>query len=210
MRRGRLTLARAPKDEVRGRSQQHPDNGAARATCPVSYFAGICHISDRMPLHHRSRRSIPYRARRTVVIMGVLTLCSAPCMAQAPLVGDVSAQERPITASITTRATSAVTARAGDSLRNGTLIGTAVGFAAGFIGLAAFNADQTASGPIWDREALGYYTGAGLLGAGIGAGLGAVIDALNKQDQSVFPKSRLTIRPVLGRHRRAVAASLRF
>src|SRR5262245_19102015 len=44
-----------------------------------------------------------------------------------------------------------------DPIRNGVLIGTGVGFACGFLALAAFNAKATATGPIWDRENVGYY-----------------------------------------------------
>ena len=99
---------------------------------------------------------------------------------------------------------------ASDSLRNGTLVGMGVGFAVGFFALAAYNAKETASGPIWDSEALGYYTSAGLLGAGIGAGVGALVDALNT-DRRVRPATqRVTISPVLQKHRRGVAASVKF
>jgi ribosomal protein S18 acetylase RimI-like enzyme len=45
-----------------------------------------------------------------------------------------------------------------DPLRNGVLIGTAIGFGAGFFALAIANAKVTAPGPIWDRENVGYYT----------------------------------------------------
>jgi hypothetical protein len=63
-----------------------------------------------------------------------------------------------------------------DPLRNGVLIGAGIGFGAGFFGLAIANAKATASGPIWDREDVGYYTAAGLGGAGIGALVGLAID----------------------------------
>ena len=101
-------------------------------------------------------------------------------------------------------------AAARDSLLNGTLIGAGVGFATGFVGLAAFNAKETATGPIWDGEAIGSYVSAGFLGAAIGAGLGAVIDLARKDQQSPFPKRPVTIRPIVQKHRRAVIASLKF
>jgi hypothetical protein len=64
-----------------------------------------------------------------------------------------------------------------DSRRNGTLLGAGAGFAAGFFGMAAFNAHATASGPIWDGEAVGYYVSAGILGMGAGAAAGYALDA---------------------------------
>jgi len=75
-----------------------------------------------------------------------------------------------------------------DGLRNGALTGSAVGFAAGFLSLAAFNAKVTASGPIWEREAVGYYVDAGLIAAGIGAIVGTTIDALHRQRQVLYSR----------------------
>jgi hypothetical protein len=150
------------------------------------------------------------RARQGAMLVAVLALCPAQGLAQTfdtnPAVPAASADTGPTAApgsSLTRQA-------AGDSLRNGTFVGMGVGFAAGFFGLAAYNAKETASGPIWDGEALGYYTTAGLLGAGIGAGVGAMIDALNKDRRSPLSRSRVTIRPVIQKHRRGVAASVRF
>jgi hypothetical protein len=76
------------------------------------------------------------------------------------------------------RRASVQTAPARDSLLNGVLIGAGVGFGAGFLGLAAFNAQETETGPIWDAEAVGIYTSVGLLGAAVGAGIGALVDAV--------------------------------
>jgi hypothetical protein len=75
-----------------------------------------------------------------------------------------------------------------DGVRNGALIGTAVGFGAGFFALAAFNARKTASGPIWDREDIGYYISAGLIGAGIGALVGTLIDAGRKGTEILYSR----------------------
>ncbi len=73
-----------------------------------------------------------------------------------------------------------------DSLTNGLLIGSAVGFAVGFGGLAIFNAHETASGPIWDGEAVSYYAGAGLLGGLIGALAGMGIDSAVKTQEELY------------------------
>jgi hypothetical protein len=68
----------------------------------------------------------------------------------------------------------------------GALIGSAVGFGAGFIGLAALNAHKTASGPIWDGEAVGYYAGAGIGVAAVGAVVGAMISSIHKHQEILF------------------------
>lgn len=109
--------------------------------------------------------------------------------------------------------TSSSTATDGrDPLLNGVLIGAGVGFAGGFLGLTAFNAKETASGPIWDREALGYYTAAGVLGAAVGAGAGALIDALRRSPRKSSPttRPRLDVSPTLGRHTRGAMVSFRY
>jgi hypothetical protein len=54
--------------------------------------------------------------------------------------------------------------------------------------MAAFNAKQTASGPIWDTESRGIYISAGLVGAGIGALTGAVIDGLKKESLVLYSR----------------------
>jgi hypothetical protein len=99
-------------------------------------------------------------------------------------------------------------APAPDSLRNGLLIGAGVGFAAGFLTLAAVNAAKTASGPIWDGEALGYYTTAGVAGAAVGAGLGAVVDALHRHVTGTRQPRSWDAVPLLGT-RRGLAVVLR-
>ena len=101
------------------------------------------------------------------------------------------------------RPAAAQPAPAQDSLRNGLLIGAGVGFAAGFLTLAAVNAAKTASGPIWDGEALGYYTTAGLAGAAVGAGLGAVVDALRNVTGTRQPRSWDAV-PLVGARRGVV------
>lgn len=73
-----------------------------------------------------------------------------------------------------------------DRLLNGTLTGTAIGFGAGFLLSAAYNAKETASGPIWDGEAVGTYVGFGILGAGVGALTGALCDKAVKQEVVLY------------------------
>ncbi len=73
-----------------------------------------------------------------------------------------------------------------DKTLNGTLIGTGVGFGIGFGGLAAHNASVTASGPIFDGESVGYYTLAGLMGAGIGALVGTAMDAAHQESEVLY------------------------
>lgn len=84
-----------------------------------------------------------------------------------------------------------------DGRRDGTLIGAAAGFAGGFLGLAAFNAHKTASGPLWDGEAMGLYLSAGLLGMGAGAAAGYAIDAAVEHREVLYqapgPASAQTI-----------------
>ena len=81
-----------------------------------------------------------------------------------------------------------VTQRTQDPVRNGVLIGAATGFGVGFLGLAAFNAKETASGPIWDGESVGIYTSAGLVGAGIGALTGLIVDAGRSTTQLLYSR----------------------
>jgi hypothetical protein len=88
-----------------------------------------------------------------------------------------------------------------DSLRNGVLIGAAVGFGTGFLTMAAVNAAKTASGPIWDGEALGLYTTAGIAGAAVGAGLGAVVDALQRHVTGTRQPRSWDAVPLLGARR---------
>jgi hypothetical protein len=73
-----------------------------------------------------------------------------------------------------------------DGLRNGVLIGAAAGFASGFVALMAYDRGLTASGYRFDSEAAAIYTSAGLLGAGIGAVTGALIDRAIKGDEVLF------------------------
>jgi hypothetical protein len=73
-----------------------------------------------------------------------------------------------------------------DRLGNGALIGAGAGAAAGFFSLLGFAKAVTASGPIMDREAAGYYFSAAMVGAGIGAVAGVVIDSRIKQREILY------------------------
>jgi hypothetical protein len=98
-----------------------------------------------------------------------------------------------------------------DPLLNGMLIGGAIGFGVGFLGMAAYNARETASGPIWDAEALGIYTSAGLLGAAIGAGFGLVVDLVRpSRGPGIGGRGRtVDVVPVLDGRRRGLLLSFR-
>ncbi|MFH1965958.1 MAG: hypothetical protein ABIJ42_10525 [Acidobacteriota bacterium] len=73
----------------------------------------------------------------------------------------------------------------GDSLVNGALIGTAVGFGTGFLGFIGANNAAT-SGPWWDKEAAAFATSIGLVGAGIGVIFGSGIDAAVRKPELLY------------------------
>ncbi|HET9132579.1 MAG TPA: hypothetical protein VFO86_16620, partial [Terriglobia bacterium] len=97
-----------------------------------------------------------------------------------------------------------------DSLKNGTLIGTGIGLGLGVIGAAACASDNDC----------GLSTGEAVAGAllytGMGAAIGAGIDALIHTKQTVYigrPKVSLnlsSVRPILTNARRGVAISMSF
>jgi hypothetical protein len=76
-----------------------------------------------------------------------------------------------------------------DPLANGALIGAGAGAAAGFFSMLGFAKAVTASGPIFDGEGAGFFIAAALVGAGVGAVTGTLIDAKIKGRQ-VFYLSR--------------------
>ncbi len=88
--------------------------------------------------------------------------------------------------------------RANDSLRNGTVIGALVG--AGSLGLLASGYGPEIAGP-W-----------ALVGAGIGAGAGLVIDAALRRGPMLYRKGSGTVQlvPELSRERRALHLSFAF
>jgi hypothetical protein len=77
-----------------------------------------------------------------------------------------------------------------DRLRNGILIGTLVGAAVGITGMVAYG-NSTTNGPVgWgDEEGPAYLLGSALVGGGIGAATGAIIDASIKH-REVFYRAK--------------------
>ncbi len=73
-----------------------------------------------------------------------------------------------------------------DRLTNGALIGAGAGCAAGFFSMLGFAEGVTASGPIFGEEGTGYFVGAGIVGAGIGAIVGALVDAKIKKAEILY------------------------
>lgn len=97
--------------------------------------------------------------------------------------------------------------RGPDSLKNGALIGLAIGGGiggAGMIALAATAEDNVA----------GFMAVGVLMYAGIGAGIGTGFDALIEGRRVIYARSAsaraLTIAPLLGRSRKGVRVALRF
>ena len=98
-----------------------------------------------------------------------------------------------------------------DSLVNGTLTGAAVGFGAGFLIFATVNARATDSGPVWSDENVGYYTGAGIIGAGVGALIGALTDASIRRNTRPSPgRTSVAVMPVYRRAAYGVRITLLY
>jgi hypothetical protein len=73
-----------------------------------------------------------------------------------------------------------------DRLRNGALIGMAVGAAGGIGSMVAFAHAKT-NGPVyWGEDGGGYLVAAALVGGGIGAATGAIVDASIKHRQVLY------------------------
>lgn len=73
-----------------------------------------------------------------------------------------------------------------DRLLNGALIGAGLGAAGGILSMVGFAKATTASGPIFDEEGAGFFAGAGIVGAGIGALAGTLIDASVKKREVLY------------------------
>lgn len=96
--------------------------------------------------------------------------------------------------------------RGPDTLRSGALTGLAVAVGAGLAGVAAMCADGPDCGPAVQAVSIS---------AGIGAAIGAGIDALLNNRGRILYRSRqqtfsLTVSPLAGEHRQGVLASVRF
>jgi hypothetical protein len=77
-------------------------------------------------------------------------------------------------------------AKAPDRLRNGALIGMLVGSAGGIGGMVAF-ANAKTNGPVyWGEDGSGYLVGAALVGGGLGAVMGAIVDASIKRHEVLY------------------------
>jgi hypothetical protein len=73
-----------------------------------------------------------------------------------------------------------------DRLRNGILIGTLIGTAGGITAVVAHINHET-NGPVhWGEEAGAYVIGGALVGAGIGAATGAIVDASIKHREVLY------------------------
>ena len=96
--------------------------------------------------------------------------------------------------------------RGPDSLKNGALIGLAIGGGIGTVGMLALVSTDDNPGAIAIVGALMY--------GGIGAGIGAGFDALIEGDRVIYARSgsgaRLTIAPIVSRDRKGARVSLRF
>lgn len=98
--------------------------------------------------------------------------------------------------------------RGPDSLKNGALIGLAIGGGIGAVGMIALAATAE-SNP-------GAFVAAGMfMYGGIGAGIGAGVDALIEGRRVIYARSgsarsTLTVAPLLGRTRKGMRVSLRF
>ena len=97
--------------------------------------------------------------------------------------------------------------RGPDSLKNGALIGLAIGGGIGAAGMIALAATADDPGPFVAVGVLMY--------GGIGAGIGAGFDALIEGRRVIYARSgsartTLTVAPMLGGSRKGVRVSLRF
>jgi hypothetical protein len=72
-------------------------------------------------------------------------------------------------------------AKVPDRLRNGTLIGMLIGMAAGIGGMVAFRDSVTSNHAPWSDEERGFVMIGALVGGGVGAGTGAIVDASFKR-----------------------------
>ena len=98
-----------------------------------------------------------------------------------------------------------------DSLRNGTMIGLGVAAIPGFLLSAAAHGLASNEGGSAGEAA----AGVAVLSLGVGAALGAAVDALIQDSYLIYDhrgatRKRLTVSPLLSAHRRGVAVSIGF
>jgi hypothetical protein len=97
-----------------------------------------------------------------------------------------------------------------DSLKNGTLIGTGIMFGLSAISVATCGSDEACD------LSTGEKVGVVLINTGLGAAIGAGIDALIHQKQTVYigrPRAALnlsSVRPILTKDRKGVVLSMSF
>ena len=74
-----------------------------------------------------------------------------------------------------------------DRLRNGILLGTLIGAAAGIAGMAAYGNSTTSGSVNWgDEDGPAFLLGGALVGGGIGAATGAILDASIKHREVLY------------------------
>lgn len=130
-------------------------------------------------------------------------------------VSSLSASALSLTVSGTTRQflstdVNTIEKRGPDPLKNGALIGLAIGGGIGTAGLLALaeTADSNASAAAFVAVGLFMYGG---IGAGIGTGIDALIEGRRViYARSGSARSTLTVVPLLGRTRKGMRVSLRF
>jgi len=114
----------------------------------------------------------------------------------AVCVSEGGAQEREIHKSLVQRIETA--GKVPDRLRNGTLIGLLIGAASGIAAIVALIYAKT-DGPVyWDEDGAGYVISGALVGGGIGAATGAIVDASIKRPDVLYQARQEAGDAVLG------------
>jgi hypothetical protein len=100
------------------------------------------------------------------------------------LFNELGGKERRLPKNAILKVETAVVVR--DRLRNGILIGALIGATAGIVGMVASINDKTSGTVYWDEDAGVYVLGGALVGGGIGAATGAIIDASIKHREVLY------------------------
>jgi hypothetical protein len=167
---------------------------------------------DRWRLTHIRLMTSPRCCRLLVLAVSFAFIAGRPAPARAQrapggveTIQPLSVQEaRPIRAAAESLAGSLMVPQRRDNLWNGVVIGAGLGAIAGALGgvmatdcseCAGFNVPLTF----------------GVLGAAAGAGIGAAVDALHHQRRAAMGRrTRVRVAPLIGKHGRALVASVRF